>query len=76
MLLLCDSRLVDLEERQKEKRSGRRSITDLLVAPQDPHQRRRGSHSPRIQRAHSTQDPGTEIKRLMLSLVNVISRLM
>ena len=59
-----DSWLIDLEERHKQQRppGGRRSITDLLMAPQDPHQmtKRRGSHSPRIQRAHSQQDPGTE----------------
>ena len=56
-----DSWLIDLEERQRQRPAGgRRSITDLLAAPQDPHQvnRRRGSHSPRIQRAHSQQDPG------------------
>ena len=56
-----DTWLHDLEDRQRQKQR-RQSITDLLAAPNDPNlmNKRRGSHSPRIQRAHSQHDQGMQ----------------
>ena len=53
--------LKELDERQRQNPGGRSSNSDLLVNPSSDQQlmaRRRGSHSPRIQRANSSQDQG------------------